>query len=262
MRDVFKWLVVGYGLSSIAYAGTMASTSKKLDGFFIGAYVGAGWNQNTSFQTSVLNASAPYFNTTATINSVQKNGSTGTAFSVPVGGGQAGILKRAQNIVYGVVADYGVFNFSPSYSINNVTYPSSANTYNFSTQFSSNWLFTTRGRLSYVFDEHLPLIYGSGGLAVSEIQVSNHFTDNTAALGVGNSTSQKTVAGFTFGGGVEYLLSEHFLVNVEYLYINLPSVNTVAYASSTNSVNYTMSPLETAVGLTANIMRVGINYKL
>jgi outer membrane immunogenic protein len=261
MRDVFKWLVVSCGLSSIGFAGTMASTVKKLDGFFLGAYAGAGWNQNTSFQTSVLKAPTPYFTSTATINSVQTNGSSGTTFSVPVGGGQAGILKRVQNVVYGVVADYGVFNFSPSYSINNVKYPSSTNTYNFSTQFSSSWLFTTRGRLSYVFDEDLPLMYGFGGLAVSEIQVSNNFTDNTAALGVGNSVSQKTVAGFTFGGGVEYLLSEHFLMNVEYLYVNLPSVNTIAYTSTTNSATYTVSPLETAVGLTANIMRVGVNYK-
>lgn len=253
------------GMSSIAWAGTMGNMTKlkQIDGFFIGAYAGGAWNQNTSFQSTVLEQPAnPYFTTPSIVNQVQDTGSQGMNFAIPVGGGQVGYQKRQENTVYGLVADYGVFNLSPSVINNNVQYVNYASTYSLSTQLNAAWLFTTRGKIGYVWEDSWPLIYGFAGLAVSNIQVSNQFSDNTAALAVGNSITQKTVAGWTVGGGFDYSLSERLFMNVEYLYVNLPTTSTTAYVSTTNTAFYALSPYQTSVQLTANIIRAGINYKI
>jgi outer membrane immunogenic protein len=80
----------------------------------------------------------------------------------------------------------------------------------------------------------------------------------------GAGSGSTTKAGWTVGGGLEYLLGANWTVKAEYLYFNL------------GSTSYTVGPLVsttgvvpfTTIGLTSNttdfkgsIARVGLNYK-
>ena len=100
---------------------------------------------------------------------------------------------------------------------------------------------TLRARAGYAVDR--ALIYGTGGLAVSNFDVK-------ASDGVTTESKSKTRAGYVVGGGVEYAVTNNISVKGEYLYENFGK----AGATFTN------------VGATKNdlsdhIVRVGVNYK-
>ena len=93
-------------------------------------------------------------------------------------------------------------------------------------------------RIGYAADNWL--IYGTGGLAYGEVAVSgsSNFGASLTAPGVilgtapfapataGFGTSQTNV-GFTLGGGLEGRLSQNWTWKLDYLYVDLGSVNTV-----------------------------------
>lgn len=251
-------------VSSMTYAGAMGQVTKAstADGFYIGGFAGGVWNQNTSFQSTVLSQPInPYFTSQNVINQVQASGSQDINFGAAVGGGQVGYLKSADRFVYGVVADYGVFNYGSSVTNEGVQYVNSSYSYSMTTELNTSWLFTTRGRVGFAMNERLPLFSAFAGLALSNIEVTNQFSDNTPVLAMGNSVAQKTTAGWTVGGGMDYSFTDHLFFNIEYLYVNFPSVSTTAYVSTTNTANYEISPYQTSVNVAANIIRVGLNYK-
>jgi outer membrane immunogenic protein len=96
----------------------------------------------------------------------------------------------------------------------------------------NEFLSTVRGRVGYAFDRVMP--YVTGGLAVGSVKVSD-------AL---NSTD-KTKAGWTVGAGVEFQFAPQWSAKVEYLYVDLGSVDLASY----NTDFY------------ANVVRGGVNYK-
>ena len=95
---------------------------------------------------------------------------------------------------------------------------------------------TVRARLGYAFGNVLP--YVTGGLAWGHNEV------NDKLLGF---SADKTAVGWTVGGGVEYAFTNNWTVKAEYLYMDLGD----DYYSSIGDNS----------GLTANVVRAGINYK-
>jgi outer membrane immunogenic protein len=90
------------------------------------------------------------------------------------------------------------------------------------------------------------LIYGTGGLAYGEVATSGNANISTALVGfVGPSfmptaagfDASKTNVGFSVGGGMEgrvsYWLPPNWTWKLEYLYLDLGSVNTaVSFAAA------------------------------
>jgi outer membrane immunogenic protein len=104
------------------------------------------------------------------------------------------------------------------------------------------------------------LLYGTGGLAVTNAKVSNPYftTNNPHDTASGSSSNSETRAGWTVGGGVEWAFAEYWSVKAEYLYVDFGSIST--------SANVTLPPFNpnvfsTSADLKANIVRVGINYR-
>jgi len=97
-----------------------------------------------------------------------------------------------------------------------------------------------RGRAGYAFDRFL--VYGTGGAAFGDLQ---------AAAGVlpFNSTTQ---VGWTAGAGIEYAFLPNWTAKVEYLYVNLGTLNCTGLLCGVagNTLN-----------LTENVVRGGINFK-
>jgi outer membrane immunogenic protein len=74
----------------------------------------------------------------------------------------------------------------------------------------NNWNGTVRGRLGYAIDRIL--VYGTGGLAVGEVDVSDASTSDS-----------NTAIGWTAGGGVEAAITDKLIGRVEYRYTDFGS---------------------------------------
>jgi len=100
-------------------------------------------------------------------------------------------------------------------------------------KFSNPWFGTLRGRVGYAMNNIL--FYGTGGLAYGSLKGNLFGLEET-----------RTQVGWTMGAGAELGLTPNWSAKVEYLYMDLSSR---AY-SITGTSN----------GLSANILRFGLNY--
>src|SRR5450759_845589 len=100
---------------------------------------------------------------------------------------------------------------------------------------------TVRGRIGYVAGNFL--IYGTGGLAVGSVKAYS----NIGGLPSGGATNM----GWTAGAGVEAQFAGNWSVKLEYLYVDLGKHN----------IYYVEPTIPEQVGFTANLIRVGVNYR-
>jgi outer membrane immunogenic protein len=116
---------------------------------------------------------------------------------------------------------------------------------------------TLRGRLGMTVVQPL-LIYGTGGLAVTDRKFTLNAIDPGAAPPLG-ATSSLTglVAGWTVGFGLEYTFGPHWSFKGDYLYASFGSPRTsIAYAYGANTSSLTATARDSE-----NIVRAGINYR-
>ncbi len=104
----------------------------------------------------------------------------------------------------------------------------------------NDFLSTARGRFGFAADRWLP--YVTGGLAVGDIK----------ATVPGFAGVDKTNAGWTAGGGLEFALSGPWTVKAEYLYVDLGKAGCSVACGL---------PAGNNVSLTTNVVRGGINYR-
>ena len=227
-------------------------------GPYIGGYVGgASTNANLVTNAGSITTSS-YFSSSADIASVNQSGTNALHPSSPLVGIQLGdnfLVSRF--IIVGLVLDYGYFHLNETNTANNISYPSGAGGYTLQTSISTNWLYTVRGRLGWVAPTSWPLmLYATGGLGVANLNVSNSLSDTTSLAGEGGGNSSNNQTGWTVGAGLEFPLIQHVTINVEYLYLDLGTVNT--NNSIQNSAGGFGIP---ANSLSANFFKIGLNYK-
>jgi outer membrane immunogenic protein len=108
--------------------------------------------------------------------------------------------------------------------------------------------------------------YLTGGMAMTQLKVSNSFNDNSALAGAGSSHTSQNQIGWTAGAGIEVAVRDHVSVDFEYLYVRVPSVKTMGSISNAEagfgipplSMN---SPFSTSADFNANIFKIGLNYR-
>lgn len=272
LRAVFAHLL----FISMTVPTTLAlAASTNWQGPYVGAYVGGALgNNHTSTNTGSVTGSS-YFTSAADINAVNSAGTSGNnSFTTNIGI-QAGQNWLWKQMVYGVVADYGVLPLSTSESAHNKTYPSIANQYSVYTAMSTNWLFTLRGRVGYPTTLYWPrfsirewpsLLYFTGGMALTQLKVNNSFSDNTSNAGTGGTSTAENKIGWTIGAGVELVSSSHTSVDIEYLYVHVPSVTTTStvynstagFGIPAHSLN---SSFTTTGDFYASLLKVALNYR-
>lgn len=140
---------------------------------------------------------------------------------------------------YNMQMNQAVFGLEGDIDWSNIRGSTSAAPCTTSCETRNSWLGTVRGRIGYAFDRFLP--YFTGGLAVGDIQAN--------PTGFGGSTSTK--AGWTLGGGLEAAIAGPWTAKVEYLYVDLGSMNCGAGNCA----------VSTDVNLKANVVRAGLNYR-
>jgi len=233
-------------------------------GFYAGVNVGGAWGRsdlNTSFTCPV---SPCTYNVPENMAAVSAAGTGSLSSSGFVGGVQAGYNWQRGSAVFGVEADIDAFRLSASRSVRGPipTIPVSTNTV--TTGYETNWLATFRGRLGWTATPTL-LAYATGGLALTDLQVSNAFTDDFAlpafSATTGSSVTTQTKAGFAVGGGLEWAAWQVWSFKAEYLYVNFGSITTSANVTNPSFPTLAPNVLTTSGDLTARIARVGVNRR-
>jgi opacity protein-like surface antigen len=254
-------LVWSFTLSTSVFASAF-----NWQGPYVGFYLGGGL-ENNQVGTSVGNLTdSSYFTSASDINAVNTAGSWTEDSSAVILGIQAGHDWTWKHLLYGIALDYGMFSLEPSHSENS-SYPSGLGQFSTYTSSQTNWLFTLRGRLGYHIDLNLPsLFYLTGGMAMTQLQVSNSFNDNSTFVGIGSSSVSQNQIGWVAGIGIETVPFNHISVNFEYLYVDMPSAETTGFISNTEGgfgipVRSMTSSFSTTTNLHANLFKVGLNYR-
>jgi len=224
-------------------------------GFYVGANAGGAWSGNNSGNYQ-LYGGAPAV-------SLASGAHVGSGYSAFIGGGQVGYNYQWQSFVIGAEADIqglagnaGSGKFAGSAQASGVTYTTVG-------QASSNlqYIGTVRGRVGYLVMPTL-LAYGTAGFAYggdsTTAILTTAGTNNSG--GAGSLTYANTQAGWTAGGGLEWMFAPNWSAKAEYLYYSLSN----GYASTT--IADTITPNAWAYGIGAsrsfngNIVRAGVNY--
>jgi outer membrane immunogenic protein len=210
-----------------------------------------------------------YFTAPENIASVNRNGSGSLNLDEVVGGVQVGTSLQSGQFVVGLEADFGSFNIGGSKGVTGFTYPVFAPPadYTMRASMSTDWLVTGRARLGWTPQPNV-LLYATGGIAVTNLHVSNTFSDNAPSQGVGGSSASETLVGWTLGAGGELALSREWSIKAEYLFLDFGSVATKgsvfcgpAVAAICTGLGFVPSPYTSSADLSAHIARIGLNHR-
>jgi outer membrane immunogenic protein len=279
---LFLAAVLGGGFSTATSAadssapvpvyGKVPVTASAYDwtGFYIGVNVGGSLTRASTTSSTDCPATGGYFCSgglgLTNQAAISADGSGVFNGGAPTGGGQVGFNWQYGGFVVGPELDFESFQAKTSSNVSRQYPPPNAVVglgYNIQTSTSTDWLFTSRLRAGWAINN--VLLYATGGLALTDLTVSNSYTDNDLANtpgpveATGNSKSSQLQPGWTVGGGLEAALYRNWTVKVEYLFVDLGSLST------TNTVTNPTSPGEnhitTSSDLTSQIIRAGMNYR-
>lgn len=184
-------------------------------GFYVGANVGYGWGLDTVRYTGdagILNLVG-----TGVPGSFDLNGKGA------LGGLQLGYnLQITPQIVVGLEADIQIADIDGTRSWAIGAGTGSAG----SVSTKVDWFGTVRGRIGFAFDRIL--VYGTGGLAYGNAEVTGSWVSGTLAAPTttASGTRSDTRFGYAIGGGIEWAFAPNISIKGEYLYVDLGRVDT------------------------------------
>jgi outer membrane immunogenic protein len=175
-------------------------------GCYIGGNVGGQW---ANFDGDISVAAVPVVLPSGAVVAVTNDSTSGV-----VGGGQIGCQWQTGAWVFGIEGDGGASSLKRDFAVVNPVFPFVVGD---AFRFENNWQASVRGRLGYAFDRWL--IYATGGVQFTNVEA-------TAAL-VGFPIVQvdKTLTGWTVGGGVEWAFTNNFSLGVEYRFAKYDNEN-------------------------------------
>lgn len=166
-----------------------------------------------------------------------------------MGGIYAGYnYQFTNNIVLGVDTDFAWADMSKGSSADYLVEDSKgvASAVSLKGKLKEKWSGATRVRVGYAMDRWMP--YLAGGVAYAKVNSSAKFNDvyGDEIYGLG---SNKTLTGYTVGGGVEYALTDNVILRGEYRYSDFGN----------KSVSDDLTKYK--VDYKTNDFRVGVAYK-
>lgn len=245
-------------------------------GFYAGVNVGARWDDahsNVTTTTTFVNTAAlsPLGQTYGPAAATSANGSLSSSESF-IGGGEIGYnLPLSAGWMAGVVADLGTTSTATASMTDTVARAGFPNdTVQTTVRINSRLAYfsTLRGRLGYLVDPSL-WIYATGGLAIGDATSSTQLTaieiPNTGSTNINASGhASQTLAGYTVGGGAEWLLDQTWSLKLEYLYYDLGSVSYSnspfsAFLLSNGAIDNTANSV-TKTRFAGSTIRLGVDY--
>lgn len=239
-----------------ALLGAVWAQAGDFSGLYIGANLGGSHNDSNA-QTSTVFSSSGYF-ATSSVPAIAATGIQNPTANGFAGGGQAGYNLQRHRIVLGVEADFGAMNLSAS-STGTATYPCCPTTgFTITQSMSTSWLFTVRPRVGFALGRLL--VYGTGGMAVTDVNYKALFTD-TFATAAENGGVNANQTGWIAGGGAEVKLSHRWSLKGEMLHADFGSMTNTStnLTAFTPPISYPTNVFTHSADLTSNIFRTGLN---
>ena len=230
----------------------MVSPAFNWSGWYLGATAGADWGRSkvnlTSPNSAAFGLAAADIATFTTAGTQSLRGSSVT------GGFETGYnFQVSPNFVLGIEGDEQYIGFRKSLATAFIQ-PVSLLPGSVAETVKADWLTTLRGRVGLVLDRSL--LYGTGGLAVANLQLGQQANFNNGAS-FNNGTASSLKAGWVAGGGWEYAFAApNWSAKIEYLYANLGRVSTTSFNTAIPAASFVSS-----ANLKENIVRVGLNYR-
>ena len=171
---------------------------------------------------------------------------TDTALFGAIGGGQAGFNWQSGALVMGAEADFDWSNAKGNISAQCAGCATVATA---TLEHDLDWFGTARARVGYAADGWLA--YLTGGYAFGRVALKGTATAGAASASL---TQNSTPSGWTIGVGTELALSPNWSARLEYLYVDLGTVNnTIAVAG--------LPALVDSARVQMNVVRAGVNYR-
>lgn len=182
------------------------------------------------------------------------------------GGGTFGYNYQKGRLLVGGELDLGVNKIDKSASVTNRFALENAS-FTITNSVKSDWLMTARPRVGLALKN--AIIYGTAGLAVTNIKQSGSFTwanDTPPGRGSESSSYSKTKAGWTAGAGIEFKVAKRWSVKGEYLYSQFgrTSLTSNNMQNISNAGNPFTTPNEfftRSTDLKSHNVRFGVNYR-
>jgi outer membrane immunogenic protein len=232
---------------------------------------GGGW-QTATIDNSVLSNS---FNTGSAIVPAF-NAAIPRQFNTHpsgfIGGGQIGYnYQFAPNWVAGLEADFQGANIKSTASATNAALDVAGGLLTVAGTGSQeiDWFGTLRGRLGWLPVDPL-LVYATGGLAYGHVQTDVSFLgvrspNGNPLLASANGSSaisqSDTRAGWTLGGGLEWMFAPRWTVKAEYLHYDLGTETLNQTLVLNSSVGFISANIQSASHYRGDIVRAGLNYR-
>jgi outer membrane immunogenic protein len=250
-------------------------------GFFVGLNAGGTWSNNNSVTTATANvANFPGFEPLGGVSAALATTNVPVKIDGFIGGGQWGYNYQLGNSwlgnswnrwVVGVESDFQ--GLATSNQTNNLFSQATADVGGVAFPINQiltasrrvDWLGTDRARIGFLIWPTF-LAYGTGGLAYGQTRASVAIGQTVGFPGFSPGASfgsfSHTLAGWTAGGGVEWLFSPNWSLKVEYLYYDLGRVtsSTSPLVNSFLGAPVTVGAPFASTRFNGNIVRAGLNY--
>lgn len=257
-----------YCATSMAAQAFQVPAHFSYHGFYAGLNGGDATAQSSTKTTNSFVPNSYFFQ--SDIAQIANAGNKTLNMSNLTGGIEGGYNYLYRHILLGAEIDFETLSASSSNTNTQIYQSAPPFTFTMYTKVSTNWLFTARPRIGYVFTNNI-LLYLTGGLAVTQLKTYQTFSDNyvgpppTNAAENAGKTQNKS--GWVVGGGVEYPVAEHVSIKAEYLYSQFGKVSSSgqltlnpAYLALFVPPLNTQAPFTHTANLTDKIIRVGVNY--
>ncbi len=253
-------------------------------GFYFGGTVGGGWMSSNATESVTSTSCNPVFAgcspvpVTSAALAAAVPGAMSTTQAGFLAGVEAGYNWQIGRYVLGIETDISGSSISGSSSFSNTApiagFPGfSVAAYGTQSE-KLDYLGTVRARAGYLVMDPL-LAYATGGFAygdaTSSLSLGTNLAQGCSAAGlgscqspVGQSTSSSR-AGWTVGGGLEWMFAPNFTVKGEYLYYDFGSVSFAGPSVLANVLG--VGPFYGATtsansSFKGSIARLGLNFKL
>lgn len=293
MRSILGAILGAALFSSAAMAAPLyVSPSPTWTGYYVGGNIGYSWGEADTDITAI--GSATRFAVNNFPSTFTSAGSNTTQLNGVIGGGQIGYNFRLnRNWVVGIETDIqasaqrGTRSFENAFStpfcitaeVTCISTQPLTGTAQTSYEAKIGWFGTLRPRVGYLLTDDL-LIYGTGGLAYGNVQLSGATNVNAAtSLAIGlplpfasNATGfsvSKTNVGYSVGMGAEgsIWLPPRWRWKVEYLFVDLGSLDAAPGFTLAGVGPTALLPFSPVTGsvlthahFTDHVVRVGLNY--
>jgi outer membrane immunogenic protein len=261
MRCFLSRFLAGTCVFVCALFASVSANAQDFKGFYVGGYAGGVKGGSNAFTSTVFSPTG-YF-AQSSVPAIAAAGNQPLSPRGFNGGGQVGYNLQSGHWVFGVEADFGSMHIKDDFS-SRALYPCCAPTSFTVTQtVKSSWLFTARPRLGIASGPFM--VYGTGGVAVTNFDYSEDFIDTFANAHESASVSSN-LTGWTGGGGVEFKIGGggHWSVKAEYLFadfgtgVKTTSTNLTAF---TPPIAFPTNVFTHQADLTAHLFRSGLNFR-